>query len=73
MTTNEVQDTLLSEEELKIKIISDALHIHYLWFKDKKLMPRYFANLEELKKKYDEKYSTVLAKHNLSGSIYDAE
>ena len=34
MTTNEVQDTLLDEDELQVKVIRDALYIHKLWFKE---------------------------------------
>tara|TARA_A100001201_G_scaffold122602_1_gene106472 strand:+ start:3726 stop:3956 length:231 start_codon:yes stop_codon:yes gene_type:complete len=71
MTTNEVQDTLLSDKELEVKIIRDALHMHKLWFKDGRIMPRYLSKLEALLRKYDEKETTILAKHNLSGSIYD--
>tara|TARA_R100000734_G_C3271775_1_gene67583 strand:+ start:333 stop:566 length:234 start_codon:yes stop_codon:yes gene_type:complete len=71
MTTNEVQDTLLSDKELEIKIIRDALHMHKLWFKDGKIMPRYLKKLEELLALYDEKETNILTKHNLSGSVYD--
>jgi len=72
MTTNEVQDTLLSDKELEVKIIRDALHLHKLWFKDGKIMPRYLKKLEVLLRKYEDKETTILAKHNLSGSMYDA-
>jgi hypothetical protein len=71
MTTNEVQDTLLSDKELEVKIIRDALHMHKLWFKDGKIMPRYQRKLEVLLNKYENKETVILAKHNLSGSIYD--
>jgi hypothetical protein len=71
MTTNEVQDTLLSEKELEVKIIRDALHMHKLWFKDGKIMPRYLRKLQDLLAQYDEKETKILVKHNLSGSVYD--
>tara|TARA_A100001201_G_scaffold90931_2_gene79523 strand:- start:201 stop:422 length:222 start_codon:yes stop_codon:yes gene_type:complete len=73
MTTNEVQDTLLSDKELEVKIIRDALHIHKLWFKDGRIMPRYLRKLEALLRKYDEKETNILAKHNLSGSVAEYE
>lgn len=69
MTQQEVQDTLLSESELRTKIIRDALHIHKLWFRDGRIMPRYLCKLEQLLKEYEEKEARILAKHNLSGSI----
>ena len=65
MTTNEVQDTLLSDKEL------EALHMHKLWFKDGRIMPRYLSKLEALLRKYDDKETTILTKYNLSGDIYD--
>jgi|TARA_Y100000015_G_C2324480_1_gene58250 hypothetical protein len=71
MTTNEVQDTLLSDKELEVKIIRDALHMHKLWFKDGRIMPRYLSKLEALLRKYDDKETTILTKYNLSGDIYD--
>ena len=55
MTTNEVQDTLLSDKELEVKIIRDALHMHKLWFKDGRIMPRYLSKLLELMDKYENK------------------
>ena len=73
MTTNEVQDTLLSENELEVKIIRDALHMHKLWFKDGNIMPRYLQKLQDLLKEYDEKETKILTKYNLSGSIYESE
>lgn len=73
MTTNEVQDTLLSEKELEVKIIRDALHMHKLWFKDGNIMPRYLQKLQDLLKEYDEKETKILTKYNLSGSIYESE
>tara|TARA_B100001939_G_scaffold78554_1_gene66493 strand:+ start:408 stop:638 length:231 start_codon:yes stop_codon:yes gene_type:complete len=71
MTTNEVQDTLLSDKELEIKIIRDALHMHKLWFKDGRIMPRYLNKLLELMDKYENKETEILTKYNLSGDIYD--
>ena len=71
MTTNEVQDTLLSDKELEVKIIRDALHMHKLWFKDGKMMPRYLNKLLELMDKYENKETKILTKYNLSGDIYD--
>ena len=63
MTTNEVQDTLLEDDELQVKVIRDALYIHKLWFKDGNYMPRYLAKLEELCKKYEDKEARILARH----------
>jgi hypothetical protein len=71
MTTNEVQDTLLSDKELEVKIIRDALHMHKLWFKDGKIMPRYLQKLQQLLTEYDDKETKILTKYNLSGSVYD--
>jgi len=71
MTTNEVQDTLLSDKELEVKIIRDALHMHKLWFKDGRIMPRYLSKLLELMDKYENKETEILTKYNLSGDIYD--
>jgi hypothetical protein len=45
--------------------------MHKLWFKDGKIMPRYQRKLEVLLNKYENKETVILAKHNLSGSIYD--
>ena len=73
MTTNEVQDTLLDEDELQVKVIYDALRIHRLWFKDGKTMPRYLAKLEELCDKYEQKEARVLSRHNLVGSFNDPD
>ena len=65
MTTNEVQDTLLEDDELQVKVIRDALYIHKLWFKDGNYMPRYLAKLEELCKRYEDKEYTVGRTHTL--------
>ena len=73
MTTNEVQDTLLNEDELTVKIIRDALYIHKLWFRDGKIMPRYLNMLEQLLKKYEEREAKILAKHNLVGSYNEPD
>ena len=73
MTTNEVQDTLLSDKELEVKIIRDALHMHKLWFRDGNIMPRYLQKLQQLLTKYDEKETKILTKYNLSGSVYDTD
>jgi hypothetical protein len=73
MTTNEVQDTLLNERELKVKVIRDALHMHKLWFKDGKSMPRYLNTLLALLEEYDAKETKILAKHNLAGSVAEYE
>lgn len=72
MTTNEVQDTLLEDDELQVKVIRDALYIHKLWFKDGNYMPRYLAKLEELCKKYEDKEARILARHNLVGYINES-
>ena len=72
MTTNEVQDTLLEDDELQVKVIRDALYIHKLWFKDGKYMPRYVAKLEELCKRYEDKEARILARHNLVGYINES-
>ena len=73
MTTNEVQDTLLDEDELQVKVIRDALYIHKLRFKEGRSMPRYLAKLEELCKKYEDKEARILSKHNLVGSYNDSD
>ena len=72
MTTNEVQDTLLEDDELQVKVIRDALYIHKLWFKDGNYMPRYLAKLEELCKKYEDKEARILARHNLVGYVNES-
>ena len=72
MTTNEVQDTLLEDDELQVKVIRDALYIHKLWFKHGNYMPRYLAKLEELCKKYEDKEARILARHNLVGYINES-
>ena len=72
MTTNEVQDTLLEDDELQVKVIRDALYIHKLWFKDGNYMPRYLAKLEELCKRYEDKEARILARHNLVGYINES-
>jgi|TARA_E500000178_G_C16575447_1_gene553649 hypothetical protein len=73
MTTNEVQDTLLNEKELKVKVIRDALHVHKLWFKDGKIMPRYLTTLLALLDEYENKEARILARHNLAGSVEEYE
>ena len=72
MTTNEVQDTLLEDDELQVKVIRDALYIHKLWFKDGNYMPRYLAKLEELCKRYEDKEARILARHNLVGYVNES-
>ena len=71
MTTNEVPATLLPDKELEVKIIRDALHMHKLWFKDGRIMPRYLIKLLELMDKYENKETEILTKYNLSGDIHD--
>lgn len=73
MTTNEVQDTLLSDKEIEDKIIDEALHVLNLWHKSDPKRPNYNRVLDKLRIKYRDRVTQTLTKHNLSGSIYDAD
>jgi hypothetical protein len=73
MTTNEVQDTLLSDKEIEDKIIDDALHMLHLWHKPDPLRPNYNRVMTKLRDRYRDRVTKTLTKYNLSGSIYEQE
>jgi hypothetical protein len=73
MTTNEVQDTLLSDKEIEERLIEEGLNLVNLWHKADPKTPNRTRVLSKLRERYRDKVTKTLTKYNLSGSVHDTD